>query len=119
MTADLSFTDVTPSAAIVLGTLGSFHSDVSGDFSATVPEPSTWAMMLLGFAGLALRGARQGTAVSPCPLGDRYSQGRLGKTASGRSFFRESGVALEQQHGSRRVSAVHLQWSAEQGGDDG
>ena len=55
----LSFTDVSPSAAVVLGTLRSFHSDVSGDFSATVPEPSTWAMMLLGFAGLGYAAYRK------------------------------------------------------------
>jgi hypothetical protein len=63
----LSFTDVTPPAAIVAGTLGSFTSDVSGNFSSTVPEPSTWAMMLLGFAGLGyvgLRKARTRSAIS-------------------------------------------------------
>jgi PEP-CTERM motif len=57
--ASLSFTDVSPSATIVLGTLRSFTSDVSGDFSSTVPEPSTWAMMLLGFAGLGYAGFRK------------------------------------------------------------
>jgi hypothetical protein len=60
----LSFTDVSPSAAIVLGTLRSFHSDVSGNFSSTVPEPSTWAMMLLGFAGLGYVGFRKARARS-------------------------------------------------------
>ena len=62
--ASLSFTDVTPSAAIVLGTLRSFTADVSGDFSATVPEPSTWAMMLLGFVGLGYAGFRKARARS-------------------------------------------------------
>ena len=62
--ASLSFTDVSPSAAIVLGTLRSFHSDVSGDFSSSVPEPSTWAMMLLGFAGLGYVGFRKARARS-------------------------------------------------------
>ena len=62
--ASLSFTDVTPSAAIVAGTLRSFHSDVSGDFSSSVPEPSTWAMMLLGFAGLGYVGFRKARARS-------------------------------------------------------
>jgi hypothetical protein len=28
----------------------------------TVPEPSTWAMMLIGFAGLALAGYRRAKA---------------------------------------------------------
>ena len=62
--ASLSFTDVGPDARIVLGTLASFKSDVSGDFSATVPEPSTWAMMLLGFAGLGYVGFRKARARS-------------------------------------------------------
>lgn len=63
----LSFTDVTPGASIggPVGSrsLNSFRSDVSGDFSNTaVPEPSTWAMMLLGFAGLAYAGYRRTSA---------------------------------------------------------
>ena len=28
-------------------------------FTATIPEPSTWAMMLLGFAGLGIAGYRR------------------------------------------------------------
>ena len=55
----MSFTDVTPHASIVLGTLGSFKSGVTGNFSSTVPEPSTWAMMLLGFVGLGYVGFRK------------------------------------------------------------
>jgi PEP-CTERM motif-containing protein len=65
--ASLSLTDVSPSAAIVLGTLNSFKSDVGGDFSATVPEPSTWAMMVLSFAALGyvgFRKARSRSAIS-------------------------------------------------------
>jgi PEP-CTERM motif len=31
---------------------------VSGGVTASTPEPSTWAMMVLGFAGLALAGYR-------------------------------------------------------------
>jgi hypothetical protein len=60
----LSFTDVSPNAAIVAGTLRSFNSDVSGSFSSAVPEPSTWAMMLLGFAGLGYVGFRKARARS-------------------------------------------------------
>ena len=66
--ASLSFTDVGPQAAIVSGTLGSFHSDVSGDFSATVPEPSTWAMVLLGFAGLGYAAFRKTRLRSPISI---------------------------------------------------
>lgn len=58
----LSFTDVTPPTRIVDTTLGSFKSDISGDFSATAPEPSTWAMVLLGFAGLGFAGYCQARA---------------------------------------------------------
>jgi hypothetical protein len=54
----LSFTDVGPPAAIVAGTLRSFSSDVSGNFSSSVPEPSTWAMMGIGFAFLGFVGLR-------------------------------------------------------------
>ena len=38
---------------------GGGHSRVFDNFvSATVPEPSTWAMMLVGFAGLGFAGYR-------------------------------------------------------------
>jgi PEP-CTERM motif-containing protein len=56
--ASLSFTDVSPPLSIVNHTLRGFSSDVSGDFSATVPEPSTWAMMGIGFAFLGFAGFR-------------------------------------------------------------
>ncbi len=39
-------------------TLGSTSGNISATFSAGVPEPSTYAMMLLGFAGLAFAGYR-------------------------------------------------------------
>jgi hypothetical protein len=48
----LSFANVTPAVSINGTSLAPFTSSVSGTFSAAVPEPSTWAMMLLGFAGL-------------------------------------------------------------------
>jgi PEP-CTERM motif len=51
---------VTIDCASPLGcTLASTSANVSGTFSAgSVPEPSTWAMMLLGFAGLGYAGYR-------------------------------------------------------------
>jgi hypothetical protein len=36
-----------------------FTVSFQSDFEATVPEPSTWAMMLLGFAGLGYAGYRR------------------------------------------------------------
>ena len=36
-----------------------FVAAVSADPSNTVPEPSTWAMMLIGFAGLGFAGWRR------------------------------------------------------------
>jgi PEP-CTERM motif len=48
------------------GTGASLHVTGSGSISASAPEPSTWAMMLIGFAGLGgamLRRARSGAAV--------------------------------------------------------
>lgn len=55
-----SFTDVSPPAGTVgtgaSRTLAPFAADISGNFSATVPEPATWAMLGLGFAGMGLLG---------------------------------------------------------------
>ncbi len=39
-----------------------FNSPVSGVSDAAAPEPSTWAMLLAGFAGLGFAGYRQGRA---------------------------------------------------------
>jgi hypothetical protein len=47
-------TDLLSAAAIAAGFTASFQSDLNA-----VPEPSTWAMMLLGFAGLAYAGWRR------------------------------------------------------------
>ena len=47
------------SIAVQMNTEGTiFVAAVSADPSNTVPEPSTWAMMLLGFAGLGYAGWR-------------------------------------------------------------
>jgi hypothetical protein len=41
---------------------GPFQMQITGD--VTVPEPSTWVMMLLGFTGLSFAGYRQRTALA-------------------------------------------------------
>jgi hypothetical protein len=62
----LSFADVTPDASITPSrTLASATMSVSGTFSASpIPEPSTWALMALGFAGLGFVGFRQARRTS-------------------------------------------------------
>ena len=67
-----SLTSVSPGASTVVSgstrTLAAFSSDISGDFSASaVPEPATWAMMVLGFIGLgyaAFHRSAKGRAVA-------------------------------------------------------
>jgi hypothetical protein len=53
-----AFTNVTPSASIVNGTLDSFNSNVAGTFSA-VPEPSSVVLLALGLGTLAVLANRQ------------------------------------------------------------
>jgi hypothetical protein len=50
---DPSFLALNPGYTIV------FSPGISNSIADTIPEPSTWAMMLLGFAGLAFAGFRQ------------------------------------------------------------
>jgi hypothetical protein len=68
-----SFADVSPNVHLVgppgSRTIGKFKSDISGDFSASpIPEPSTWVMLALGFAGLGYavvrRSAKDRSAVA-------------------------------------------------------
>ena len=40
-----------------------------GLVAIAVPEPSTWAMILLGFVGLAVLGARKARAQAPAAAG--------------------------------------------------
>ena len=53
-------------AVDVLGPNGT--GEVAGTGTITVPEPSTWAMMLLGFAGLAYAGYRKGKTARTASL---------------------------------------------------
>jgi PEP-CTERM motif len=54
----LAFTDVTPGLSVVNNTIDSFTSNVAGNFSGTVPEPSSVTMLGMGigvFVALSLR----------------------------------------------------------------
>jgi hypothetical protein len=68
-TSDLLMID-TNASRFTTGTLAvidSQTSDLSAYEPSAVPEPPTWAMMLLGFAGLGVagyRGSRKSTAFS-------------------------------------------------------
>jgi hypothetical protein len=53
----LSFSSVIVDSVDAGGTLG-FAVDTLGTFTTAVPEPSTWAMMIAGFAGLGFAGYR-------------------------------------------------------------
>jgi hypothetical protein len=59
-----SYSVTASSASTVLSFVGYQNPDTNGlnDISVTVPEPSTWAMMLLGFAGLGFAGHRRARA---------------------------------------------------------
>ena len=53
---------------LVAGGAGGYGMDLA--FGGAVPEPSTWAMMLIGFAGLgyaALKRARESQSALDCP----------------------------------------------------
>ena len=43
-------------------------------FGGAVPEPSTWAMMLLGFLGLAIRAIAEPRSLAPCKAASRLSR---------------------------------------------
>jgi hypothetical protein len=55
-------TAVTANGINGLGHIVGFYTNADGNtvgFETSVPEPSTWAMMLLGFAGLGFLGYRK------------------------------------------------------------
>lgn len=62
--ADLSISGMCGDKTCAAGTgdVGSGPGIPSGTRSSTVPEPSTWAMMLLGFVGLGYAGYRKASA---------------------------------------------------------
>ena len=57
-TADYGLTFATPILDVDPYSI-STDQYIAGGVTATVPEPSTWAMMLLGFAGLGFAGFRR------------------------------------------------------------
>jgi hypothetical protein len=63
----LGFFDANPLVGITDGTFSSFTANGTGNFSSTgpamaTPEPSTYAMMLIGFVGLGYAGLRKARA---------------------------------------------------------
>jgi hypothetical protein len=111
----LSLTGVTPNAAVVAGQLSNFDAVSGGQFDAdgyteitglgTVPEPSTWALMLAGFfgTGAALRrrgvvrrsgqGRAAGRAVGPLLALGLGLLGAAGAEATTFATYRAPGVA--------------------------
>jgi hypothetical protein len=60
--ASFSFSNVRPAYGITSGTLNNFSgSNLAGTFAGYVPEPGTWALMIMGFggAGAMLRSRRK------------------------------------------------------------
>jgi hypothetical protein len=67
-TATGAFDLVSFSDGEIVGTVTPDLVPIFGDTSAPVPEPSTWAMMLLGFAGLGYAGYRRARAAAVPPV---------------------------------------------------
>ena len=76
-----------------------FVDDMSVTGSA-VPDPSTWAMLLLGFAGLGYAGYRQRQRLATA-AGARGPLGRLGdrRSALKGPYLRQSALALDRKPG--------------------
>ena len=53
-----------PPYGVVVDVDGVPHYDYAGGLTLSVPEPSTWAMMVLGFAGLGFAGYRKARKVA-------------------------------------------------------
>ena len=65
--ADLAAVGITPTETAPEGKLFTFNNAfiTASVQTAAIPEPSTWAMMLLGFVGLGYAGWRRGAKTPP------------------------------------------------------
>jgi hypothetical protein len=61
--ADYTYLYDINNAGQILGYYQDANGNAGGFLLTPVPEPSTWAMMLLGFAGVGYAGARKPHAV--------------------------------------------------------
>jgi PEP-CTERM motif len=59
---------LTEQAVFTLTPLAQLINRGQTEVKLAVPEPSTWAMMLFGFAGLGYAGFRKPRARSPIPI---------------------------------------------------
>jgi hypothetical protein len=60
------FTGTTAAPTFKLGTYGTSGDSLTiTDITAAVPEPSTWAMMILGFCGIGFMAYRRRNGLSP------------------------------------------------------
>jgi PEP-CTERM motif len=79
--------DLTFGYTLIANGSGGFGFDLA--IGGAVPEPSTWAMMLVGFAGLGFAGHRS-TRRGPGGRPSGLALGSLGGGASVHALFRRS-----------------------------
>jgi hypothetical protein len=97
------FAQGTPPTGNAYGEIASPGGFGVGTFTVTgVPESSTWAMMLLGFAGLGFAGYRRTKgAVRFSPLSDRERRQKFKRPPQGGLFFCAGGRFVQKSRYSR------------------